>query len=399
MGYNSSATTLNLIAKLTPEGKRLYVSNNGTSLITKFSLGDSDANYQTSAALSTGQVPAIGGNDNTLTGVTNGVPLNYTIKSYVFKDNTGAVFKNIEAGANTINTTTINVGSNTITGTNLTHNVVSRTGTTESLTNLYYSFGLPLTDADKLLFTATTSANNGFSDTSLSGFNTNNLVVIAINNDEYGEMLDGKAVNVNMTTSAGTFNIYSTFQKGLTSTMTQDVNTRETGPQTKRFGNNYALLFSDSIQKPNGNTSLSWATGFNTVKPFSVNRKEQYNYTSLSTANISADTAVGLVSLDKGFIVITHPTIVNSFIIADSSATTVTFNSVATEISQNITVIANRGEFGTSNNATYNSGDTVRISEIGLHSADGTLIALAKPSEHIQKTLNGFFAMGIKINL
>jgi len=399
MGYNTSATTLNLVAKLTPEGKRLYVSNNGATLITKFSLGDSDANYKTSGVLTTGQVPAMGGNDNTISGVTNGVPLNYSIKSFVFKDNTGVVFKNIESGANTVNTTTTNVGSNTVSGINLTHNIVARTATTENLTNLFYSFGLPISDSEKLLFSSTTSVNNGFSDTALSGFNTNRIIVIGINNDEYGEMLDGKAVNVNMTTSAGTFNMYSTYQKGLSSLAVQDVNVRETAPETKRFGNNYSILFSDSIQKPNGDTTKSWATGFNTVKPFSVNKKEQFNYTTVTSANISADTAVGLVSLDKGFAVITHPTIVNSFFTGDSSATTVTFNSVATEVSQNITIIANRGEFGTSNNPTYNSGDTVRISEIGLHSSDGTLIALAKPSEHILKTLNGFFAMGVKINL
>jgi high-affinity K+ transport system ATPase subunit B len=44
MGYNTTAATQTLIAKLTPLGRQLLVTSNNT-LITSFSLGDSDANY------------------------------------------------------------------------------------------------------------------------------------------------------------------------------------------------------------------------------------------------------------------------------------------------------------------------------------------------------------------
>ena len=44
MGFLTNTTTIELIAKLTPQGRAKLVSNTNT-LITSFSLGDSDAYY------------------------------------------------------------------------------------------------------------------------------------------------------------------------------------------------------------------------------------------------------------------------------------------------------------------------------------------------------------------
>ena len=60
MGFLNTATTTTLTAKLTPLGRQKLVSTNN-SLISYFSLGDSDANYNTSELLTTGEVPAISG--------------------------------------------------------------------------------------------------------------------------------------------------------------------------------------------------------------------------------------------------------------------------------------------------------------------------------------------------
>jgi high-affinity K+ transport system ATPase subunit B len=59
MGYNTTPTQT-LIAKLTPLGRQLLVTSN--TLITSFSLGDSDANYNALLPLTTGQIPAEWGN-------------------------------------------------------------------------------------------------------------------------------------------------------------------------------------------------------------------------------------------------------------------------------------------------------------------------------------------------
>ena len=339
----------------------------------------------------------MGGDKPIISGTTNGAPNNYVLDSYLFKDNTGEIFKNIEAGSNTVNTTFSNLGLTTVTGSSLSHNIVNRNASTESLTNLYFSFNLPILDTEINRYTASTIANGGFSDTSISGFSTNKVLVIGIDNSLYGESLDGKAVNASITTSAGTYNIYSTYQNTGIPAANQDAKITETSEQTNVLGNDYSLLFSDEIKRPNGNITKSWSTGFGLAKPFSVNNKEFYNI--VDDAGITADTSVGLVSLNKGFIVVTDPTIVDSYVSADASATTVMIDSVAFDVAQNITLIANRGEFGTSNNPTYTLGDTVRISEVGLYDANNTLIALAKPNGHIEKTLNGFFAMGVKINI
>ena len=60
MGYNTSATTITLTAKLTPIGRQRLVSTNN-SLVVGFALGDSDANYNTPLLLGSGQIPAEAG--------------------------------------------------------------------------------------------------------------------------------------------------------------------------------------------------------------------------------------------------------------------------------------------------------------------------------------------------
>ena len=68
MGFNNSTTVLT--AKLTPLGRqRLMTSTN--NLITKFSLGDSDANYNATLNLTTGEIPGYGGDLTSPSGLTN----------------------------------------------------------------------------------------------------------------------------------------------------------------------------------------------------------------------------------------------------------------------------------------------------------------------------------------
>ena len=70
MGFLTNTTTIELIAKLTPQGRAKLVSNTNT-LITSFSLGDSDAYYSSYTGLTGGQVPQISG-DNAGLDINNG---------------------------------------------------------------------------------------------------------------------------------------------------------------------------------------------------------------------------------------------------------------------------------------------------------------------------------------
>jgi hypothetical protein len=384
MGYNSTATTLSLTAKLTPIGRQRMVSTNN-SLIKTFSLGDSDANYQTSLLLNTGEMPSISGNigfgNTTSNSTANAAGLN----SFLILNTSGLLTKPVSSQSVNILTETAPNGVTTISGSNLSLNVVNLMNyATDERVNLFSSFNLPITPNDFNLFTATTTNYGGYSNTSYSGLATTKILVVALNNSTYGEALDGKTVKLVLPTSAGTYTLYSTYQSNQQTASLLDSSLAETNTTAKQFGPNVAMMFSDNIQYPNGgNSNLSWATGYNTNRPFSLNGKQTFNSQTNTNIGQNSDTIVGIAYLDKGFVVITHPTIVNNFTTSASTATTVTFNSVSTSVYQIVNCIADRGEFGSTTNKTFESGDTPRISEVGLYDEIGNLIAIAKSDRHV----------------
>lgn len=400
MGYNYTATTLTLTAKLTPLGRQKMVSTNN-ALIKTFSLGDSDANYYTNLTLTTGQVPSVGGDIGPNKTDSNSTTQSVGMRTMLILNTAGSLTKPVSPQSINILSEILPNGYSTVSASNLTQNVVNRNDvTTNSLVNLFSSFGLPLNSNDDTKYTGVTYTNGGFSNTALSGLSTTKILVVAINNATYGECIDGKTVKITLPTSAGTYTMYSTYQGGNNSLSTLDTLISDNALQTKQFGDNIAVLVSDNIMKPNGgDAALSWATGHNTEKPFSLNKKQTYNFQTNSNVGVSADTIVGLVYLDKGFAVITNPTIVNNFTTSVSTGTTVAFNSVSTNVYQSVTCIADRGEFGSTTNPTFELGDVPRISEVGLFDDGGNLIAIAKTDRHITKNINEFLALGIKISL
>jgi hypothetical protein len=400
MGFNSTANTTTLTAKLTPLGRqRLISTNNG--LISTFSLGDSDANYYAALPLTTGEVPSAGGDIGPNSTNSNSTAQNAQLKSTLIVNPSGASRKAVETQSSTISTESVNIGVTTISGSNITQVSINRNDSnTDSYVNLFYSFGLPLTTTDDTKFTGTTFANGGYSDTALSGLAQTQILVFALNNANYGDVLDGKTIRFTLPTSAGTYTMYSTFQSKGSQNTVEDGNIRDTSPTANNFGSNVAMLFSDTIMRPNGGDStLSWATGYNTVKPFSINNKRLYNLQTNSNLALTADTAVGIAYLDKGILVITNPTIVAAYDSVTATGASVTFNSVSTNVFQNITCIANRGEFGSSTNITFSSSDIARISEIGLYDSFGNLIAVGKTDRHVTKNVNEIKVFNVKISL
>ena len=400
MGFNSTANTTTLTAKLTPFGRQRMVSTNN-GLISTFSLGDSAANYNVALPLSTGRVPSLGGDIGPNSTNSNSTAQNFQLKSTLIVNPSGSSRKSVETQSSTISTESVTLGSTTISGANITQIAINRNNSnTDGNVNLFYSFGLPLTTTDDSRYTGTTYANGGFSDTALSGLAQTQILVFALNNANYGDVLDGKTVRFTLPTTAGTYTMYSTFQNKGQSNKVEDGNIRDTSPVSNNFGSNVAFLFSDSILRPNGgDASLSWATGYDTVKPFSVNNKRLYNLQTNENLGLTADTAVGIAYLDKGILVITDPTIVSNYDSVTSTGASVTYNSVSTNVFQNITCIANRGEFGSSTNTTFSSSDVPRISEIGLYDSLGNLIAVGKTDRHITKNINEIKVFNVKISL
>ena len=400
MGYNSTASTITLTAKLTPLGRQKLVSTNN-ALIKTFSLGDSDANYNMELTLGTGQVPGINGTIGYSNTTSNSTSPNINLSSYLIVNQSGTIYKPVSNQSTNIIVESQSIGSTTITGSSLTINLVNRNNfLTDPLVNLYQSFGLSLDSAGDTKFTGTTYINGGFADTALSGLGVSNIIVIGIDNSNYGELIDGKTVKIELPTSAGTYTMYSTYLGGLTPLNELDARYTDTAAATGQFGYNVAPLFSDNIVKPNGgDASLSWATGYGLQKPFSVNGKKTYNLQNNSNLSLTADTAVGMAYLDKGFVVITNPTIVNNYTASASTATTITLDSVSTSVTQMVTCIADRGEFASSTNLSFGDGDISRISEIGLYDEFNNLIAYGKIDRQITKTANQFLALSVNINI
>ena len=401
MGYNSTATTITLTARLTPIGReRMISTNNG--LIKTFSLGDSDANYYTNLSLTTGEVPSIAGNIGVNNSNSNSTTRAVGLKNALIVNSSGLITKAVATKSSSILSEYEAVGYTTVSGNNLTYSVINRTDyATDAKTNLYYSFGLPITDANFTTFTSTTSTTNGYANTAFSGFAVNKILAIAINNSTYGDLIDGKTLKIDLPTSAGTYTIYSTYQYNtqplniLDSTLTDNNNSR-----SNIFGLNVSMLVCDSIMTPNGgDPTLSWATGYNLERPFSYAGKKTYNYQTNSNLSLTADTLVGIAYLDKGFIVITNPTIVNDYVSSAATATTISFNSQSVGVYQIINCVADRGEFGSSTNPTFEFNDIPRISEVGLYDDIGNLIAYAKPDRQISKNINEFLALSIKISV
>jgi len=398
MGFVSSSTVLE--AKLTPIGRQKLLTNN-TALITKFSLGDSDANYLCTLNLANGEVPSGGGDLTASSGVTNNSVTNGVQILSPLLSVAGSQFKNVEPNSSKTVISQTNIGQLTTTGTTLSHDVIYLSAnTTDSLVNLYNTFRLPITASQKFVFTGTTFNNGGWSDTALSGLSTDVILAIGIPDTEYAEAIDGKEFRLTLSgTTGGTYTIYSTFQNKLTSAAEDDNKFTETSNQTTVFSPNYAFLFSDQIKRPNGNATKSWATGFGSIKPFSAARKERYNLTTNTSLGLTADTVVGILFIDKGFAVITDPTIISDFDISNASATTSTYNSSVTQVNQEVVCIAGKGEFARSNNKTFTQGDTPKISEIGLYDNTNTLIAYGKTRQHITKTANELKVFAVKITV
>lgn len=401
MGFSDSADTVTLIAKLTPFGRRSLLGGNSTNVITHFSIGDSDANYNAELPLESGEVPVAAGSIGVNNTLGNGV-VDSGFRSNVLADRVGGIRKRVEPNSTRITTNESLLGQDTVGYTALTHDIVDRTDIeTDSLVNLFHPLGLPITETDKTIFSGVSAEAGGFADTALSGLNQDKILLIGLDADNYGEKLDGKEIKLDIDVSGTGYTLYSTFQRTLTTAARQDGNTKETATETAIIGDNIAFMFSDSIKRPNGDSSKSWSTGFGYVKPFTQGKKEFFNLKANSNSSTVADEAVGVAYLDKGFIAITNPTIVNAFNISTgATATTITYNHTATRVTQNVLCIMQPGEFTTSNNTTFTSSrQNIRISELGLHDTSGNLLAVAKLDKHFVKGANQFAAITVKIEV
>ena len=381
------------------------------------------------------------------------------------------IFKQVSAGGGGVSTEVNAVpwsgtGYNAVSGSNLTFTMAQLDPNNgRAFSNLYTSFNLPTNSARTEAFLSTW-ANTGF-----SGLSRDNIIVCEIVKNTYGELIDGRTIKLTLPNfSGGTFQIYSSYYEPepfASDNSAQGAyfgHPRITTPSVKgRPGvaaTNVAFLFSDLVKTPSiadTNTNINtWSDGWQSgIIPNGYDGAGTDNFRFLDTVTASntpkadaesEDIPVGIAYLDKGFLVLTHPTIVNNFrwsgattggtepygrgtptAEASSAFTQVYFSSATQaqcefysfekewEISINIT--AEAGEFYVTENQTaapaespyYGAGggntgiefktpfgDTLQawdlsnvsdtyITEIGIFDNVNNLLAIAKPDRPIKK--------------
>lgn len=326
-----------------------------------------------------------------------------------------AIYKSVEPNTGTFQKTIVNLGESTVTP--LTGVVADRTDITDEYGHLFASFNLPITSNQQSKYTVTFT-NGGFSDTSFSGHNRDQVLFIEIPRTEYGELIDGKSIKLDIQTGATITDklvCYSTFISKSNYTNTFDSLYSDNSPESETYGqprsttntnSNIAFLVSDSIKKPQGDTSKSWATGYNSATAFYSGGKEPLTHYDTNPSLV--DQPVGIAFLDKGFMAITHPTVVTSFLASGSSSgLSITYDSFNTEYIQHVVCLAGINEFYTTSNETFLDAygtagvgtESVLISEIGLYNGAGDLIAIAKPDRPISKSKNGLVVFDIQIKI
>jgi hypothetical protein len=320
-----------------------------------------------------------------------------------------------------------------LSGSTLQFTYADRTDTTSRLGNLFATFNLPITNLQKAEYiSGGTYYNTAFRD-----LNQDNIIFINIPKNEYGELILGNSINLTLPiVSGGTdvpIEIRSVYFENNTSNrlrmdkpmndnsiaseiITESAIHGSTVKVSSTEESNIVYLFSDAIAPPI--SGGSWSTG-TTYNNDSSNPITPRTMAKFSTTTNTFDTPVGIAYLDKGFIALTHPDIVNNFSLTaatnytgqteglyfnNSTSAITSFKSYKTEFIQTIICTALPGEFYKTTNPTYTpemeeNGDPVMITGIALFNEDNELIGIAKPSAPIIKTKQGYFSVTINVKL
>ena len=337
----------------------------------------------------------------------------------------------------------------------LTFSFCDRTSLIEKNTNYFVSFNLPV--AYSSLPSGSTLAQTS---PQLLQINVDNIIVCPIPREFYSEIIDGRSVTFTVPQLSGLTSVSA-------KTVVSSTYTTLSKKQNNAFlGNNLAFLFCDEINKPytgktDGGLSHSGNSTWNT--PFFINRPPAVPYSNLVPAidintdqrplsgvnyavpvtstyptntnqGYNYDIPVGFICLDKGFLVLTHPKIVNNIpwsqgyeqytntLNSLSGTNNIYFNStgqanlVFTDININyitsVVCIALPTEFFFTNNPSWdltknaqefnnntNNYDPLSITEIGLYNIKSELIAIAKTSEPVEKAYTDLLTFDLKIEV
>lgn len=320
--------------------------------------------------------------------------------------------------------------------------------------NYFSSFRLPF-EYDNLKTGSTFSLQNP----QIQQLNVDKIIVASISSDFFSETIDGRSITFTVPQVSGLISMsgktvvsstYGELKKSQTSTL---------------LGNNIAFLFCDEINLPRTGTT----TGTNTTTlprttwnetPF-INRPQAHAYSNLAPSDINTDQRpwsgvnlavdyiteqyptttnqgynydipVGFVVLNKGFMVLTHPDIVDNIpwdfgydlysniqssgttkaYFSDTTVSQVSFTDISIQFKTSVICLALPGEFTFSTNPTWdlsyniqefdngtNGFDAVQITEIGLYNKLDELIAVAKMDRPVEKTFTNILTFNLDIDV
>lgn len=361
--------------------------------------------------------------------------------------------KLVETGS-TVFETSVLKSNHSISGNQLKFTKASRTDlTSRPFGNLFTSFNLPILDVEQDLF----QSGGTFYNTAIQGVNVDDIIVIEIPKNQYGELIDGKSISLSLPINTGStdeiVNIFGTyFSDSNENTTNGNIRYSDASNQASYFGiipssdndfnSNVTFLFSNRIKTPQLNTGTTWdqwtsVNKFSKPNPLGSLSNKQFAVYSPdeNIQNNTCDQVVGIAYLDKGFFVITDPTIVNNFVYSSaissgynnissgstysgsSDFTQIYFNSsisansiyssIKTEFVQNVYALALGDEFFESENPTFldtyadgnPNNEPVYVTEIGLYNENNELIAIGKTSEPIPKTRFNTITFNVKLKL
>ncbi len=363
----------------------------------------------------------------------------------------------------------------------ISYTLADRTDVSSRYGHYFATFNMPHKRSNSVFYSGDTMAK---SNPELFQLNVDKIVVIPISENYYSEYIDGRSITLKVPQNGNTYKtiISSFYSDKLRTAKVSDSPIKYFGP------NNVAFLFSDDINKPytgtteNGTVShdkvTTWdpttdyrdrpsAVAYNPeIKDLDFN-KDQRPWTSVKLAvsvyqsyprtdssigsvagGYNYDIPVGFACLDKGFIVLTHPDIIDNIpwtsgstvyepgyidtgagtniikgsnagatsgtsrIVFTSVTSTLTYQDISIRYVNSVVCIAMPGEFFISKNPTWplsrnlaeisnntTNFDSIFINQIGLYNIHEQLIAVAKIDRPVEKTYDGMLSFALEIDI
>jgi hypothetical protein len=339
-------------------------------------------------------------------------------------------------------------------GSGLTYSLCDRTIGTDKNTNYFMSFNLPVT------YSALSSGSTlALSSPEILQINVDKIVVVPIPREYYSEFIDGRSITFTVPqVSGGTAMSAKTIVSSTYSVLQKKDN-------DIFLGNNIAFLFCDEINLPytgrtggaiSNSANSTWNTTVYTDRPAAVpysdlatndiytdkrpNNSIKYatpvtsTYPTNTNQGYNYDIPVGFVCLDKGYMILTHPGIVDNMpwsqgyeqytnaantlsgtsniYFADTTKSDVTFLDMNVNYKTSVICIGLPGEFYFTSNPSWdlnknaqefnngtNNFDSLYLTEIGLYNRNGELVAVAKLSEPVEKTYTNLLTFNMDIDV